>query len=299
MGEFAVHAHQFLGGKMPDFSAALGAADNIAMAFQCGKTAPGAGIDGPLQKFCIFTVMKLAGHAGFIHIQFFFNDIEQLFTAHGIVFFRFDDAADIAAHFALADHVAPPGLDTVATFNPENSHRQTQLLGQGCNGRAHVQGFAVEGAVTFRGDADGAALPGHFDTGFHSLDVCSLLADGNGFHQPADQVRYLAHGENILCGQIIDRPPEGQSHEKLVIAGLMIYEDQIGPVTLIFEFFDGNAVFPSYIGAKKEMNQIDNRLVAGFQPLLCVLHNRTSCQISCYIIIHLKAEANLIFIKFF
>ena len=83
----------------------------------------------------------------------------------------------------------------------------------------------MEGPVALGGQADAAAFPGDPDAVFHRLDVGGLLLDGDGSHQPAEQIRYPAQGENILGGQIVNRLTEGHAHEELVEAGLVVHDD--------------------------------------------------------------------------
>lgn len=163
VGNLAIHTLQLLGGQMPYLQVTLTAGYQIVMAFKGGKTAAGADVQQPLQKFRILFVAELPGDTGFIHPKLLLNQGRKLSGSHVCVLLRLDDPTDITAHFTLADNVAPTGVDTVAILNAENRNGQPQLFDKGGNGRLHIYASAVEGAVSLRGNANRAALTGDFD----------------------------------------------------------------------------------------------------------------------------------------
>ena len=73
---------------------------------------------------------KLAGYIGFVYPQLLPDHLDQFFLGHILKFFRFHDPAHIAAHGALAGHIAPAGLDAIAALNAENDDGQRQFLGK-------------------------------------------------------------------------------------------------------------------------------------------------------------------------
>ena len=170
----------------------------------------------------------------------------------------------------FAELIRPPGLDAVAAFDAVQGDGQLQLLGHFGDGGIHIEGAAAVGPVALGGKGDGAALTGNAHAGHDGGDIRGLLLDGNGRHDPADQLRYPAQGEDVLRGHIIDGTLYRHADKELVEGGLMVHEDQVSPVPLLPEGFRADAIADPGVGIQHQPGQIPDHTVAVAHPLFIV-----------------------------
>ena len=130
----------------------------------------------------------------------------------------------------------------------------------------------MEGTVALRGQANAATFLGNLDAVLHRLNVSGLLPDGNGRHQPGQQLGYPADGKNILRGNIIKRLAHGHGRKKLIKSCLMVHHHQILSAIFLLKFFNLNAILPGSIGSNNRTKQRINYLMPGLNPGIRLAH---------------------------